>query len=103
MGPQKNHLSDMFFEHPKHILKLMDKEKYIFTLNFFLLTYVFLTVIDSYIFFLLYFKYHPNDIKLGDNCIQNFHLRRYIVRYMVVNFVFRQRVNMVIPCIFLSN
>ena len=28
---------------------------------------------------------------LGDNCIQNFHLGRYIVRYTVGNFVLRRR------------
>ena len=27
---------------------------------------------------------------LGDNCIQSFHLGRYIVRYMVGNLVLRQ-------------
>ena len=30
-------------------------------------------------------------IHLGDNCIQNFHLGRYIVRYTVGNLVFRRR------------
>ena len=35
---------------------------------------------------------------LGDNCIQNVHLGRYIVGYMVGNFVLQRRVlNMVIP------
>ena len=29
----------------------------------------------------------------GDNCIQNFHLGRYIVRYMVGNLVLRGRVS----------
>ena len=31
--------------------------------------------------------------QLGDNCIQNFHLRRYIVGYTVGNLVLRQRVS----------
>ena len=31
--------------------------------------------------------------KLGDNCIQNFHLGRYIVGYTVGNLVFRRRVS----------
>ena len=31
--------------------------------------------------------------QLGDNCIQNFHLGRYIVGYIVGNFVLRQRVS----------
>ena len=31
--------------------------------------------------------------KLGDNCIQNFHLGRYIVGYTVGNFVLRRRVS----------
>ena len=30
-------------------------------------------------------------VHLGDNCIQNFHLRRYIVGYTVRNFVLRRR------------
>ena len=30
---------------------------------------------------------------LGDNCIQNFHLRRYIVSFMVGNFVLHQHVS----------
>ena len=30
-------------------------------------------------------------VQLGDNCIQNFHLGRYIVRYTVGNLVLRQR------------
>ena len=32
-------------------------------------------------------------IKLGDNCIQNFHLGRYIVGYTVGNLVLRRRVS----------
>ena len=32
-------------------------------------------------------------MKLGDNCIQNFHLGRYIVGYMVGNLVLRRRVS----------
>ena len=31
------------------------------------------------------------DVKLGDNCIQNFHLGRYIVGYTVGNLVLRRR------------
>ena len=31
--------------------------------------------------------------ELGDNCIQNVHLGRYIVNYMVGNFVLRRRVS----------
>ena len=51
-------------------------------------------------------KYATHD--LGDNCTQNVHLGRYIIGYMVENFVLRRRVsddkppqmnilNMVIP------
>ena len=29
-----------------------------------------------------------STIGLGDNCIQNFHLERYIVEYMVGNLVY---------------
>ena len=35
-------------------------------------------------------KFHPDmtiAVELGDNCIQNLHLRRYIVRYAVGNLV----------------
>ena len=32
-------------------------------------------------------------IKLGDNCIQNFHLGRYIIGYTVGNLVLRRRVS----------
>ena len=32
-------------------------------------------------------------LELGDNCIQNFHLGRYIVGYMVGNLVLRRRVS----------
>ena len=32
-------------------------------------------------------------IQLGDNCIQNFHLGRYIVGYTVGNLVLRRRVS----------
>ena len=32
----------------------------------------------------------------GDNCIQNFHLGRYIVGYTVGNLVLRRRVNLVL-------
>ena len=35
---------------------------------------------------------HPKT-KLGDNCIQNFHLGRYIVGYMVGNLVLRRCVS----------
>ena len=33
------------------------------------------------------------DVKLGDNCIQNFHLERYIFGYTVGNLVLRRRVS----------
>ena len=33
---------------------------------------------------------------LGDNCIQNFHLRRYIVGYTVGNLVLRRRISGVV-------
>ena len=33
------------------------------------------------------------DLELGDNCIQIFHLGRYIVGYTVGNFVLRRRVS----------
>ena len=36
-------------------------------------------------------------IYLGDNCIQNFHLGRYIVGYTVGNLVLRQRISNDIP------
>ena len=39
-------------------------------------------------------------INLGDNCIQNFHLRRYIVRYTVGNLVLRRRASGVVKCDF---
>ena len=35
---------------------------------------------------------HNYCSKLGDNCIQNFHLGRYIVVYTVINLVLRRRV-----------
>ena len=39
------------------------------------------------IFFLLIFSTKTiKSINLGDNCIQNFHLGRYIVGYMVRSF-----------------
>ena len=38
-------------------------------------------------------KHHICIDKLGDNCIQNFHLGRYIVRYTVGNLVLRRRVS----------
>ena len=34
-----------------------------------------------------------SSVYLGDNCIQNFHLGRYIVGYTVGNFVLRRRVS----------
>ena len=37
------------------------------------------------------FNSFENVTKLGDNCIQNFHLGRYIVGYMVGNLVLRRR------------
>ena len=37
--------------------------------------------------------FHCVVLELGDNCIQNFHLRRYIVGYTVGNLVLRQRVS----------
>ena len=37
------------------------------------------------------FKQCSTDPKLGDNCIQNFHLGRYIVGYTVGNLVLRRR------------
>ena len=42
---------------------------------------------------LLIFRERNLDIlnKLGDNCIQNFHLGRYIVGYTVGNLVLRRR------------
>ena len=39
-------------------------------------------------------------VNLGDNCIQNFHLGRYIVGYMVGNWVLRRRVSGVVKCDF---
>ena len=38
--------------------------------------------------------------ELGDNCIQNFHLGRYIVRYMVGILVLRWRVSWAFKCDF---
>ena len=38
-------------------------------------------------------KYPTLWYLLGDNCIQNFHLGRYIVRYTVGNLVLRRRVS----------
>ena len=35
----------------------------------------------------------PDHTHLGDNCIQNFHLGRYIVGYTVGNLVLRRRVS----------
>ena len=35
-------------------------------------------------------------VELGDNCIHNFHLERYIVVYRVGNLVLRQRVSVAI-------
>ena len=37
------------------------------------------------------FSVYYSDKHLGDNCIQNFHLGRYIVGYTVGNFVLRRR------------
>ena len=39
------------------------------------------------------FQRPENSIDLGDNCIQIFHLGRYIVGYTVGNFVLRRRVS----------
>ena len=38
-------------------------------------------------------KCYVSQVKLGDNCIQNFHLVQYIVGYMVGNFVLRRRIS----------
>ena len=38
-------------------------------------------------------SYFFGEIYLGDNCIQNFHLGRYIVGYTVGNLVLRRRVS----------
>ena len=38
-------------------------------------------------------KENQNTCYLGDNCIQNFHLGRYIVGYTVGNLVLRRRVS----------
>ena len=38
-------------------------------------------------------KINKKQRGLGDNCIQNFHLGRYIVGYTVGNFVLRRRVS----------
>ena len=42
-----------------------------------------------------YVKHTGNQcrVNLGDNCIQNVHLGRYIVGYMVRNFVLRRRIS----------
>ena len=40
-----------------------------------------------------YSQFTLNYIYLGDNCIQNFHLGRYIVGYTVGNLVLRRRVS----------
>ena len=37
-------------------------------------------------------------IKLGDNCIQNFHFGRYIVGYTVGNLVLRRRASVAVKC-----
>ena len=37
--------------------------------------------------------FHFMFVHLGDNCIQNFHLGRYIVGYTVGNFVLQRRVS----------
>ena len=39
-----------------------------------------------------------NLLYLGDNCIQVFHLGRYIVGYTVENFVLRQRDSRAVKC-----
>ena len=41
-------------------------------------------------------KTHLIYTYLGDNCIQNFHLGRYIVVYTVGNFVLRRRVSVAV-------
>ena len=42
----------------------------------------------------------PGCLHLGDNCIQNFHLGRYIVGYTVRNLVLRRRANGAVKCDF---
>ena len=42
---------------------------------------------------------HAND-QLGDNCIQHFHLGRYIVGYTVGNLVLRRRASGAVKCDF---
>ena len=46
-----------------------------------------------WIIFYMVLKPTYKGINLGDNCIQNVHLGRYIVTYMVGNFVLRRRVS----------
>ena len=41
-------------------------------------------------------KHNGRYVELGDNCIQIFHLGRYIVGYSVGNFVLRRRVSGVV-------
>ena len=43
--------------------------------------------------FITYLKVNKSKLKLGDNCIQIFHLGRYIVGYTVGNFFTRRRVS----------
>ena len=57
------------------------------------MTYVrsFITGLHEYVLF---------SVKFGDNCIQNFHLKRYIIGYTVGNLVLRQRVSRAVKCDF---
>ena len=53
------------------------------------------------VYFVEYFQHYPirhhirnsKTLELGDNCIQNFHLGRYIVGYTVGNLVLRRRLS----------
>ena len=49
------------------------------------------TLTIFYLIFCSWYVWFLSLRKLGDNCIQTFHLRRYIVRYTVGNLVLRRR------------
>ena len=62
-----------FFEHPKHTLKLIGMKIFTILCSSFFFIYLDLWVL----------RFHGTRVR--ENCIQNFHLGRYIVEYMVEN------------------
>ena len=89
----------MFFQvcrASKQFLKLMENKAVIRIQDINPMLFSFVEELNDVKVNMDFLKSLHSDYYLGDNCIQYFHLGRYIVRYMVGNLVLRRHLNGVV-------